>query len=136
MIAILSRRYGIRQTTGCLYLFDEDRAIANVKTLELPYLENQKEISCIPTGEYIVNRVTSPKFGVTYLLDDVPNRSSILIHSGNYASGLKKDTSGCILVGLRYEDINLDGNLDVVESRKAMDLLRMVLPRNFKLIIL
>jgi len=106
MIAILSRRYGVKQTTGCLYIFDEDRAILNVKTLELPYLENQREISCIPSGEYDVELIHSLRFGDCFSINDVPDRDGILIHRGNFVS----DTRGCILVGMRFVDIN-DDNL-------------------------
>lgn len=31
-------------------------------TLELPFLDNQKNISCIPTGKYILTKHNSPKF--------------------------------------------------------------------------
>lgn len=50
----------------------------------------------IPKGTYNINVVWSPKFKGYYpRLENVPNRSAILIHSGNYP----EDTLGCILVG-------------------------------------
>jgi hypothetical protein len=113
----------------------------------LPYLENHKNISCIPPREYKCERVTSAKHGLCFLINDVPDRSNILIHIGNYASekilleraimnNLKKvDTLGCILVGLRFVDINFDGNIDVFDSTKAMGMLLHILPAKFKIII-
>ena len=85
-------------------------------TLENPWLNNQRNISCIPAGQYKV-RLRLPRESATrdylhLLVQDVPNRDYILFHIGNTA----KDTSGCILVGQGSEQ-------DVVyNSRLAMDL--------------
>ena len=86
-------------------------------TLENPWLDNQRNISCIPEGVYDV-RLRLPRESATrdymhLLVKDVPNRDYILLHIGNTA----KDTSGCILVGLGSQQ-------DVVHnSTLAMDLL-------------
>ena len=86
-------------------------------TLENPYLDNQRNISCIPEGNYDV-RLRLPRESATrdylhLLVQDVPNRDWILFHRGNTA----KDTRGCILVGLGSQQ-------DVVSnSTLAMDLL-------------
>jgi hypothetical protein len=40
----------------------------------------------------------SPRFGRTWEVKDVPERSNILFHQGNTA----RDTEGCILVGGKY----------------------------------
>jgi hypothetical protein len=66
-------------------------------TVERPWLDNQQNISCIPTGTYQLGRVNSPKFGPgTWEIQDVPNRSNILLHAGN----TQNDVSGCLAVGL------------------------------------
>jgi len=86
-------------------------------TLENPWVNNKKNISCIPRGEYKV-RLRYPRESGTrdylhLLVEDVENRSYILFHRGNTA----KDTRGCILVGLGSQQ-------DVVNnSTLAMDLL-------------
>ena len=86
-------------------------------TLENPWVDNQRNISCIPEGVYPV-RLRLPRESATrdylhLLVQEVPNRDWILFHRGNTA----KDTSGCILVGLGSQQ-------DVVNnSRLAMDLL-------------
>jgi hypothetical protein len=73
-------------------------------TLELPWRENRRMRSCIPPGSYRARYVVTAKrpAGV-YLLEGVPGRSSILIHSGNVAGdvekGLESDVLGCILLG-------------------------------------
>ena len=86
-------------------------------TLENPWLDNQRNISCIPEGEYPV-RIRLPRESATrdyihLLVKDVKDRDYILFHIGNTA----KDTSGCILVGLGSQQ-NVVNN-----SRLAMDLL-------------
>ena len=64
-------------------------------TLERPWLENMANVSCIPAGTYKAIRHVSPKFGMTFWLQDVPGRAEILFHKGNVTT----DSSGCILVG-------------------------------------
>ena len=86
-------------------------------TLELPYRDNQRSVSCIPTGEYKV-RMRYPRESATreylhLLIQEVKDRSFILFHRGNSA----KDTRGCILVGQSREQ-DFVGN-----STLAMDLL-------------
>jgi hypothetical protein len=101
-------------------------------TLELPWLDNQKGISCIPEGEYeVVSRKTpSSQFKYKhYHILDVPDRSWILIHGGNYHTQIK----GCILVGSEWEDLNGDGYMDVVNSRKTLESLTDFLGESFRL---
>ncbi|MHA1379295.1 MAG: DUF5675 family protein [Candidatus Helarchaeota archaeon] len=69
--------------------------IAFCATLEPEDLNNQENISCIPEGSYICERVNSPKYGNTFEVKNVPNRNHILIHSGN----TEDHTMGCILLG-------------------------------------
>ena len=134
--AVIARRYEASQTPGSFIVFDQDRLALSVKSLELPWLNNIRRESCIPAGTYDCERLNHPRFGHCWLVKDVIERDGILIHSGNFASGEKVDIEGCIMPGLRFVDLNHDGTLDVADSKKAMDLLRMVLPENFKLIIL
>jgi len=86
-------------------------------TLENPWIDNQRNISCIPEGEYPVRlrypRESATRDYVHLLVQDVPDRDWILFHRGNFP----KDTSGCILVGLgSQQDF-------VSNSTLAMDLL-------------
>ena len=83
-------------TIGNLYLDGEWLC----DTLELPYIDNQRSISCIPAGQYKVRmrlaRESATRNYLHLLVEDVPNRDYILFHIGNSA----KDTRGCVLVGI------------------------------------
>ena len=86
-------------------------------TLENPYINNERRISCIPAGQYKVRlrtaRESASRDYLHLLVQEVTNRDWILFHRGNSA----KDTSGCVLVGLGSQQ-----NF-VQNSRLAMDLL-------------
>jgi len=106
-----------KQTLGELYLLCHNEAVLNKwMTLELPDMNNTRYISRIPAGTYKAVVHTSPRFGKTLWIQDVPNRSEILIHQGNYHTQIK----GCILIGQNHIDINNDGLKDVTSSRKSM----------------
>lgn len=80
------------------------------KMIELPWRENQHNISCIPSGEYLVKIRKSPKYGKIYWVTNVPNRSFVLIHTGNYAGDESKryrsDSWGCLLIGQKFGWLN------------------------------
>lgn len=82
-----------KRTFGHLKLGDE--LIAH--TLELPWRENERKKSCIPTGTYEVVPYSSAKWPRTFHVLDVPNRDGILIHWGSFL----RNTEGCILAGDR-----------------------------------
>lgn len=83
-------------------------------TLENPWLNNSPNISCIPAGDYLVERHYSPKYGNCYQVADVASRTHILFHAGNTA----KDTKGCILLGMGAGEIN--GKPAITSSRVAV----------------
>ena len=112
-LLILRDTFTDKSTIGELFLNGERFC----DTLELPWRDNQKSISCIPAGEYKV-RLRYPRESATreylhLLVQEVKDRSYILFHRGNSA----KDTRGCILVGQGSQQ-------DIVHnSTLAMDLL-------------
>jgi len=130
---IINRYYGKNQTIGHLIYKD-----FKCFTIELPWLNNQSRISCIPEGEYTVIKHVSPKFGSCLWIQNVPDRSEILMHVGNYAGSLnpatgKSDLLGCIAPGLLLADINNDDTLDISQSKPAMDRILSLVPETFKL---
>ena len=105
------------QTLGHLFVYDGTTELARFATLELPWKNNERNVSCIPAGTYPLRPRTTDKFGAHFALDSVPGRSGILIHTGNFASQIR----GCILVGLHHDDLNSDGKLDTARSRIALN---------------
>lgn len=98
-----------RVTLGRLFNPNDDRGW---QTLELPWKNNQSNISCIPDGVYIAERDFYHHGGYEcFELRNVPNRSEIKIHIGNYP----KDVKGCIVLGT---DRNVDHPM-VTNSRAA-----------------
>ncbi|MAM28752.1 MAG: hypothetical protein CMC13_06985 [Flavobacteriaceae bacterium] len=61
--------------------------------IELPWKENQRNVSCIPEGTYSIKPRWSRRFGHHLMLCDVPNRTFILIHPANNA---KQELEGCL----------------------------------------
>ena len=111
-------KYTSQYTQGNLSVYDEkDNLLFSCKTLELPWLNNQRKISCIPVGWYQISRNSISKFGKHLYFKSVPNRQGILIHAGNYTFQIL----GCILVGDSYSDLNHDGIPDILNSRKTID---------------
>lgn len=98
-------------------------------TLELPYLDNKNDISCIPCGIYegfqrISERNNQRIGGVVYELKYVPMRENIQLHIGNFLS----NTNGCILVG-RATDLH-----NISQSTEAMqELINYLGKENFTL---
>ncbi len=62
-------------------------------TIELPWINNDQFISCIPEGRYQLQKRCCEHFGWHLQLVNVPNRDLILIHQANDAM---KELKGCI----------------------------------------
>lgn len=113
----ITRDYSPLQTKGKVVISEDDTKLMECFSLELPWLENAQKISCIPEGTYTGKLRYSAKFNrFLFEIQNVPGRSSILIHIGNYASPKKSDVEGCILLGSSYGDINTDGIPDILNS--------------------
>jgi len=141
MKCIISRTYELKQTRSALFVMEGVDKLFECVTIELPkvfipFPVNAQNVTCIPEGIYPVEKIISPTKGRCFLLKNVPGRTMVEIHIGNFATGEKVDTKGCILPGMRFVDINLDGNLDVQDSTKAMEKLLKLLPDKFELHIL
>lgn len=93
-------------------------------TGELPQKGNRANLSCIPEGTYLIERVNSNTFGPVYEVMNVPKRSNIYIHNGNYCGdaelGFKSDVEGCLLLGCDIGE--LDDQRVVINSQIARSL--------------
>lgn len=89
MELLLIRSYYKEGTNGALF---RDGKFVGF-TIELPWLDNKRNISCIPEGSYELAPRFSEKFKHHLQVLDVPGRSLILFHPANDA---KRDLEGCI----------------------------------------
>ena len=112
-LLLIRDTFSDKSVLGELYLNGERMC----DTLENPWLDNQQNISCIPAGIYDVRlrlaRESASRDYLHLLIQDVPNRSFILIHRGNFPS----QTQGCVLVGLGSQQNAVNNSV------LAMDLL-------------
>ena len=90
-------------------------------TLENPWLDNKRNVSCIPEGEYECMPYSSAKYPNVWELQNVKDRSKILIHAGNF----EEDTRGCILVGKSITDYN--GKKMITNSVWTLERLRALI---------
>lgn len=100
------------------------------QTLELPWRDNQNNISCIPAGIYTCKMTLSSRFKKRmYLVDGVNKRTGIRIHSANLAGdkslGYKSQLSGCIALGEK---------IGFIEKQRAI-LLSTTAIRKFEIIM-
>lgn len=103
------------ETRGKLIIKKLDGTIFSCDTLELPYKNNQHDISCISQGTYLCSLKPFHNTKM-YELSPTAPRTGIFIHSGNEYT----DVLGCILLGDSYSDINSDGQLDVINSKNTI----------------
>lgn len=89
MVLVLSRTYFPDGTNGKLDC--EGKFICS--TIELPWINNEKKVSCIPEGKYLLRKRYSRKFQWHIELVDVIDRHFILFHPANNA---QKELKGCI----------------------------------------
>jgi hypothetical protein len=85
----LTRRYLPEATNGSLFCNE----VFVCHTIELPWKDNQKGVSCIPEGRYEIVKRYSPRFQWHLLVKGVPQRSVVLIHPANDAL---RELKGCI----------------------------------------
>lgn len=114
-----------QQTLGFL---DIDRKL--FPTVELPWKDNEKQHSCIPTGTYLVSKRFTEHLKSHFILHDVQGRDGVCIHAANYSRQLL----GCIAPGQgTHVDIDGDGLKDVAHSQAAMMELNILLPDEWHL---
>lgn len=108
-------------------------SVFDFHTLELPWKNNTRRISCIPPGEYTVVKMkpTSHRAYYYFMVCNVKDRDAILFHPGNYTS----DILGCILPGSGFADLNKDGIKDIVNTKATLAKLTNMMPDTFRLII-
>ena len=104
----LARSYLPTKTVGILF----DKNI-NLATLERGWANNEKNVSCIPDGVYLVKRDKTGRYQ-WYSVQDVEGRTFIELHGGRTAN----HSNGCILIGCAHDD-----EYNLIESNYGLDLL-------------
>lgn len=110
----LTGEHNRKTVMGVLFVDDK----LSFTTLEPPWFNNEPKQSCIPDGVYRCARVDSPRFGLTYTVQEVPNRDLIRFHGGNYET----DTDGCILVASGF----IPNGRGISDAQKAMSVFRQI----------
>jgi hypothetical protein len=118
MIKLKLTRFSMTDKFTLGILSDKSNGQYIAVTLENPWLDNARDISCVPAGRYTCVPVNSSKFGQTHKLMNVKDRDGILFHAGN----TERDTSGCILLGSMFGLIN--DQVSVLQSRVACNTLQ------------
>lgn len=88
-ILLLQRKYGAQGTNGTITYQSEEIC----HTIELPDRNNIPRISCIPIGQYKLEKRRYPKHGEQIGIPIVLGREAILIHAANDAL---RELQGCI----------------------------------------
>lgn len=144
-VYLLERIYLADRTLGSI-ISPQGGLIA--KTLELPWKDNQRKISCIKEGLYTVTYSPPvladdpntevdesggrhPRPYAHYIVYNVPGRSGILIHKGYNPAW----SQGCILVSGRFANLQSDSPTLEVDGGKKLAWMVDNLPRTFKLLI-
>lgn len=89
MKLLLHRTYFKEGTNSALFVKGQFLGFA----IELSWKDNQRNVSCIPEGEYELKARYSKRFGHHLHIVDVKRRSLILLHPANNA---KHELRGCI----------------------------------------
>lgn len=104
-----------------------------LRTIERPWKNNERNVSCIPEGRYQVHwleRSASGKYKRVWHVQNVPDRAGILFHAGN----LVRHSFGCILMGMK--EGRLEGKPAVLSSVAALNVMRSELGgKNFELLV-
>lgn len=128
MVLILKRNYFPEGTNGKLEC--EGKLICN--TIELPWKNNERRVSCVPEGKYFLSKRYSKKQQWHIEVRNVSGRSGILFHPANNAM---KELNGCIAPVTKISGAGLG-----LMSRKACTTLKTLvykaLEKNEKVVLI
>jgi len=138
-IHLIRHKSDAKQTLGA-FIAESGAELFVCKTLELPWLDNKNDVSCIPgESDYLCKWTRSPKMSIergtdffTYEIMGVPFRTGIRIHSANYFFQLL----GCVALGEAHKDLNIDGQLDIIHSGATIAAFnKLMAQKDFQLVI-
>jgi len=111
---------------GNLVVYNDVETVLTAVTVEKPWKNNERFISCVPAGAYVLEKHSSEKYGETYALvggtvshyeEEGKERYTCLLHGGN----THKAVEGCIAVATRPGmPGELWGNVSSRKKKKAL----------------
>lgn len=126
---------------GTFGVMTDERGWPLFVTFEETWRHNERNVSCVPEGTYVVERALTPKHGDTWRLRDVQGRDNVLIHVIN----TEADTEGCIGLGVEFGSMQAkddqSGQVEwqpaILRSREAIDRFNAMMrdEREFVLVI-
>jgi len=128
MVLFLTRTYFPDGTNGTVVC--EGRILCY--TIELPWKQNERAVSCIPEGKYFIRKRYSAKFKWHIEVVDVKNRSLILFHPANNAL---QELKGCIAPVTKLSGPGL-GLLSRKAFAKLKDLVYKALDRKESVVLI
>ena len=112
-VFIIRDTIGRKQCLGTLIVKDKGRVIFWSHLLERGWLNNKRNVSCIPAGKYDLRLEHSPAFKrKLWEAYGVPNRSETKFHAANHWEQL----NGCFAPGEARFNFVRDSSLDMVNS--------------------
>ena len=124
------RRVSLSTTCEMGVVVDAVNGLPFACCIESPWLQNQQQISCIPTGTYKCSPFTSEENPDVYEVKNVPNRQEILFKIGEFVG----DCKGDICLGMYFSDTIQTPQ--VFSSEYAMTRLRdLIGQEDFSLVI-
>lgn len=132
---IVDRYWGdTNQSSGaCMILNEEGIPEFTSLSLERGWVDNKRNVSCLPEGQYRVMYEWSEKFQrMLWEIKDTPGRSECKFHGANYW----KQLNGCIALGLKLKDMDNDGYYDITSSGNTMKAFHQVLKNETEAILI
>ncbi|GGI28401.1 DUF5675 family protein [Pedobacter mendelii] len=128
MQLFLSRTYFKGGTNG--KIFFDGKLVC--ESIELPWRNNKRNVSCIPEGRYRLIKRHHTKHGLQLALSIVPNREGILIHPANFAL---RELQGCIAPVTKCIGEG-EGNYSRIALERLEDLVYPVLEKGEEVFLL
>ncbi len=111
------------KTISVAGVFQEPYYLYEFVTIELPWRDNTRGISCIPEGTYRGEAVQkNQKYAIQ--IKDVPDRDSVYITNAIFLRQLE----GCIAPGTSIKELDRSGTINTISSRMALACLEMEYP--------
>lgn len=128
--AIIQRQPFTKVTFGS-FIMPWFKAQPPLDTIELPWKENQPDISCIPAGIYICKPYSSARHPDTWEVTNVPGRTAVHFDIANYACDIfegDKIVHPCELLGCIAIGMGKDEKVPMVKnSEHALNFLRTMI---------